>query len=255
MAIRENNQTRDIAAPVVIVAAIRSGGTFLAHCLSNHTSIFCDRGEPLHYRSVWCNALHPNRRHLLAALLNQTGYQVSMCKLTYMQALHRDIWPWLEAHRPRVIWLRRENHVRQAVSVLINKAARAGQLTRPQHTFAPTKPARVELAPALVLKAARGLSAVDRKAREQLRALGEMHSLTYADVVGGEHMSAERLPTWTGMKLCQFLRVPYERMKCDLKRVNPYPLREMLRNWREVETAVQASEFADYLEDELAWTS
>lgn len=255
MAIRENNQMRDMATPVVIVAAIRSGGTFLAHCLSNHPQVFCDRGEPLHHRSVWCNELHPNRRHLLAVLLNQTGYYVSMCKLTYMQAFHRDIWPWLEAHRPRAIWLRRENHVRQAVSVLINKAARAGQLKRPQHTFAPTKPVSVELAPALVLKAARGLSAVDRRARKQLAKLGEAYPLTYADVVGGEHMKAERLPTWTAMKLCSWLGVRHTRLYCDLQRVNPYPLRKMLSNWAEVEMMVRESEFADCLEDELAWTS
>jgi len=44
MSIRDNDQTKGMAQGAVIIAAIRSGGTFLTHCLSSHSMIHCDRG-------------------------------------------------------------------------------------------------------------------------------------------------------------------------------------------------------------------
>lgn len=243
-----------MATGAVIVAAIRSGGTFLSHCLSNHPQVFCPRGEPLHHKSEWVQALKPDRRALLAALLNQTGYTVSMVKLTYAQALHEHIWPWLDAQQPKVIWLRRGNTIRQAVSVLINRMARAGQLKRPQHTLKEMGPVRVTFEPDVILRWARRLKEDDRRVGKRLNRMRNLYTMSYADVVGGEHMSAEELPTWTRMKLAVFLGVASDvPLGCDLKRVNPYPLREMLGNWKAVEKVVRASEFAACLEDELAW--
>lgn len=249
----ENDLTRDVARAVVIVAAVRLGGTFLAHALSNHPHIHCDRGEPLHHASVWCQALHPDRTQLLAALLNQTGYQVAMCKLTYAQAFNRAIWPWLVRRRPAMIWLRRENTLRQAVSVLINQAARAGTVKRAQHTFVATRPIQVAFPPETVLRMARGLAAADKRAEGQLAALPNVLRITYADVVGGELAAASRLPVPVTRLLCTWLSVRYARLDCELRRVNPQSLAEMLTNWHEVEVAVRDSEFAACLEDEKLW--
>lgn len=251
---RENDQTRDIATPAVIVAALRSGGTFLAHCLSNHPQVFCDRGEPLHNGSVWCSTLHPSRKALLSALLNQTGYRVSMCKLTYGQAFMREIWPFLLERQPKVIWLRRENAVRQAISVLINREARRGKIKRPQHTFSAARPGgRVTLDAEAVLKTARGLRRHDGNAGKRLRKLNDVLRLSYSELTGGEHASADRLPGRTVARICAFLGVMDWPMGSDLKRVNPYPLRDTLVNWRSVVQAVRDSEFASCLEDEQAW--
>ena len=245
----ENDPTQNMATPVVIVAAIRSGGTFLAHCLSNHPQIYCDRGEPLHHRSVWCATTKIRRQQLLAVLTNQTGYAASACKLTYMQAFDAEVWGWLEKQQPRVIWLRRGNAVRQAVSVLLNQAARRGELKLPQHSFEPVAGVRVTLSPGLVVKAARGLTAQDERAWARLAGLPEVLKLTYADVTGGE--SAERLPVQTARRVCNYLGVRYEPMGCDLVRVNPLPLREIIGNWKAVRSALMQSEFAADVEDEL----
>lgn len=236
----------------MLVAAVRSGGTFLAHCLSNHSQIFCDRGEPLHHGNVWREAGAGWRRRLLAILLNQTGYRVSMCKLTYTQALHREIWPWLVERQPLVIWLRRENVVRQAVSALINRQARGGRVKRPQHSFTEVKRIRVELDPEAILKQARGLAARDKRAGRMLGGrMKRLCRLTYAEVVGGEMCEATRLPLETTKGVCGFLGVDYELLRCELKRVNPGPLREMLtlKAWRAVEKAIRKSEFEELLGD------
>lgn len=251
---RENDQTQNMARAAVVVAAVRSGGTFLTHALSSHPYIFCDRGEPLHHKSAWVKSLRPDRIQLLEALTNQTGYRVSAVKLTYTQALHRDIWPWLVAKQPLVIHLTRENLIRQAVSMLINKQSRAGNIKRPQHTFEDTRPVQVELAPALVLKAARTLRAQDRRAAKMLKGrIQAVMPLTYAQVVGGEGESAEWMPTGTARQVCKFLGVYYHRLHCDLRRVNAQPLRALLSNWRQVEAAVRGSELAACLEDERIW--
>jgi len=69
-------------------------------------------------------------------------------------------------------------------------------------------------------------------------------------VVGGEDARAERLPLATTKRVCAFLGVDYELLRCELKRVNPFPLHEMIGNWRDVRKAIKESEFADLLEAE-----
>jgi len=251
VSIRDNDQTKDIATPAVIVAAIRSGGTFLTHCLSNHTQIFCDRGEPLHHLSVWTRTLKRDRRKILAVLLNQSGYRVSMCRLTYIQAFEADIWEWLIKQQPRVIWLYRENVLRQAISVHLNQLTRREQtLKRPAHTFKAARPVSVEIKPALFLKYCRGLAEQNRQAGERLQALKASTIITYDELVGGEGATASQLAHAPTVRLCQFLEVRYEPLACDLMRVNPYPLSQLITNWAEVEKAVSQSEFARFLEAE-----
>jgi hypothetical protein len=247
--IRDNDQTKNVAQPAVIVAAIRSGGTFLTHCLSNHSQIACDRGEPIHHLSVWCRMLKRDRRKILAVLLNQTGYMVSMCRLTYIQAFNEDIWAWLIRQQPWVIWLYRENILRQAISVHLNRLVRdKGQFKRPAHTFKQVGPVSVEVAPAHFLKMCRGLDERNRWAEKRLTAMRRVERLTYAEVVGGEMAVANQLPTETTKKICNFLGVRYEPLGCDLRRVNPYPLSELIGNWADVERAIKGSEFAELLE-------
>lgn len=246
-----NDETLNIARPAVIIAAIRSGGTFLTHCLSNHSQIFCDRGEPLHHLSVWCTTITQHRRRLLTALLNQTGYQVSMVRLTYIQALETNIYNWLVEKQPRVIWLYRENLLRQALSVHINlMVRRAGTIDRPQHTFRDVRPVQIAVEPGLFVKYLRGLQEQNLRMKKALDKFERVYPLTYAQVVGGESNTAYQLPMETANPLCKFLDVRCEMMSCDLRPVNPYPLSEMISNWKSVQVAVRQSEYAGLLETE-----
>ncbi len=49
--------------------------------------------------------------------------------------------------------------------------------------------------------------------------------------------------------------VRYQTLRCRLTRVNAQPLREMLTNWAEIETAVEDAGMGHYLKDEAAWRS
>jgi len=235
----ENDETKHIARPAVIVASIRSGGTFLAHCLSNHPQIFCDRGESLHHTSLWHSHLTTNRAKVLFCLTHMHGYQVSMVKLLYQQAFLVEVWDYIR--ELPIIWLRRQNTIRQAVSVILNQMARAGKIEHPQHTFGRVESVCVNLRPERVLKSARGLLERDRKAKERFEGLNPL-ALTYEEIVG----SGSTLADGVARRICEFLSVrsPDCPLSCDLTRINPRPLAEMIRNWDEVRAAIKASEFA-----------
>lgn len=238
----ENDETKHIARPAVIIASVRSGGTFLAHCLSNHPQIFCDRGESLHYRSLWHTHLTTNRAELIYCLTHMQGWRVSMCKLTYQQAFLREVWDYIR--EVPVIWLRRENTIRQAVSVLLNQMARRGKIQRPQHTFKRVALICVDLKPEWVLKKARVLLEQDRKAEERVGPLNPL-ALTYEEIVG----PASTLADGAARRICEFLEVRYiPTLACELTRINPQPLAEMIKNWEAVRKAIEGSKFAHCLE-------
>jgi hypothetical protein len=255
MPVIDNDATKYSAQPAVIVADIRSGGTFLAHCLSNHPQIFCDRGESLHRFSVWHTHLKVHSVDLLHCLLHMQGYCISMCKLTYTQAFHDSVLNYLDKLQPRVIWLRRENVIRQAVSALLNKLARGGKIMRPQHTFESVPPARVVISSEEILQEARDLAERDLAARVKIGSFKTWLEMTYAEMIGGEQEAPDGLTEKAARRLCEFLGVRAIPLSCELKRVNPAPLSETLTNWPDVERAVRTSELAYCLKDELTWTS
>jgi len=245
---RENDLTKSIARPAVVIAGVRSGGTYLAHCLSSHPQIFCDRGESLHHNSLWFTYLKVKPEALLHCLLHMQGYHVSVVKLLYSQAFKGSTWAYLKRYRPTVLWLRRENVIRQSVSLLINRAARGGKIKRPQHTFEETGPLTIGLSADAILKQARGLRERDERAEQMLSVFPRVLKLTYAQIITPGAPGS--IPHNTTTRICQFLGVRDEPLRCDLVRVNPQPLAELIRDWEHVETELRASEFGTLLEDD-----
>jgi len=242
----ENDPTKEPLSSAVIIAGGRTGGTFLAHCLSSHPDIFCDRGEPLHHASVWHTNLTLDRVKLLYCLTHMQGYRVSMCKLLYQQAFKPEVWDYVVKTQPRVIWLTRDNTIRQAVSIILNRLAREGKIEHPAHSFDDVKPVQVELAPDQVLGMARKVAALYEYARNELTKMGAVLHITYEQVAQNDG----KLSAVVGREVCEFLDVRYRAMACDLKRVNPLPLKKIVTNWRDVSAAIKGSEFRACLEGE-----
>jgi len=145
-----------------------------------------------------------------------------------------------------VIWLRRENTIRQAVSYILNQMARRGKIQRPQHTFGRVGMICVELAPERVLCVARVLLEQDQWVRKRLKPLSPL-ALTYEEIVG----PASTLADEAGKRICAFLGVRYIALGCELTRINPQPLAEMIENWEAMRGAIEGSEFAHCLRDEV----
>lgn len=245
----ENDLTKNIARPAVIIANLRTGGTFLAHCLSNHPRIFCDRAESLHHVSIWNKTLTVKQGRLLHCLLHMHGYDVSMTKLTYAQA--NSNWNYLIKTQPLVLWLRRENVIRQAVSIILNKMAREfHKIKYPQHSFDDVEPVSVDVAPEIILKYARSLKQKDADMMNKLTEFNHCLPLTYAEITSGERRPASALDFDARGKICKFLGVYSSVLTADLKPINSRKLSETLQNWEAVRAAIDASEFVEFLEDE-----
>lgn len=241
---------KDLGRPAVIVASWRCGGTFLSECLSNHPDIFCVRGEPMHRHNIWRQSM-ATPEDVLRCVFEQRHYQVTMCKLTYTQAFHAGVWPVLTRMRPRVIWLYRENVLRQAISLIKVKLHRKGRMATPVHSTEDCPLETLAVEPRVVVEHARSLAAANEDARQRL-AGWELLELTYSQVVGGENGMAERLSPVQARRICKFLDVPYKPMAAGLRRVNPYPLSALLGNWPEVAAAVRETELARFLDEEAA---
>jgi len=224
----------------VIIANKRTGGTFLSWCLSNHPNIHCERGEILHPR-------HPMRAYMVGSnlewikmILSAQFYQVSMCKLVYDQALVPDIWNYLCEIQPHIVWLRRENLLRQAVSLYLAKFARR------IHSYADPPAEKIQIETNALIATMAGLEEYNQTMEEALGAMEHVLPVTYAEITGTDN--ASEMNETAGRRVCAFLGVSYYPMRTALKRVNPFPLCETLSNWTEIETALKDTRFSAFLD-------
>lgn len=243
-----------MARPAIIAANTRSGGTFLARCLSNHPDVFCTRREVLHSNNIWRGAMGDQFVKIVKLALSQRDYQVSMCKLTYSQLGNvESVRKHLREIQPRVVWLRRKNVLRQGISVILLKMGNNNTINRPAHTTKALPPLRVTLNPKQVCGQAHGMAKRDRRFDKRLHKwFSQMLPVTYEEITANADDSgtSTALAPRAGRKICRFLDVPYMEMPTHFVRVNPQPLSEMIENWDEVRAAVAESPVAHCLEME-----
>ncbi len=240
------------ARPAILIAHTRSGGTFLAHCLSTHPDIFCPRGEPLLPAHSWSQSLprHVPSSAILGCILNAFHYKVGMCRITYVQT-NVDVFDYLRSVEAKVILLERQNLLRCAVSQTIMNMTSRGEIEYPLHSIEIVEPPGVTLRPFAVLERCRWQAEWHTRMRESTRDL-KLHvlRLTYADVVGGEMVNADRIPLAITERLTSFLGVEQYPMLSPLRAVSPRPLCDIVTNWDELKAVIQESEFAHHLEEE-----
>ena len=238
----------------IIVAVSRGGGTFLCNCLDNHPLIGCEREDPLNFRGPWRRLLPEVRPETILELtLSRPGYRVAMCKLSYrqMRIISPEFW---HKHDVKMIHLYRENVLRVIISAILNTMAVQGQIKHPNHSFGRVKPFQMEFNVDMVLGECKRYVSNVAAMKEWLRTLGRpLLEITYKDIVGGEGKETVLMPTATADKLCDFLNVPRRILYCELKRVNGYPLSDIVTNWNELKEAIQNSEFAECLKDEAEY--
>ena len=244
--------TIKVSRPAILIAHTRSGGTFLAHCLSTHPDIFCPRGEPLLTSHSWRQSLpsHIPSSAILGCILHAFHYEVGMCRITYVQT-NTDVCDYLRSVNAKVILLERENLLRCAVSQTIMNMTSRGEIEYPLHSTQSVALPGVTLRPLAVLERCQWQSEWHANMRKTLRSL-KLHvlRLTYADVVGGEMVNADRLPLTTTERVTSFLGVEQYPLLSPLRAVAPRPLRDIVANWDELKSLIQTSEFARHLEEE-----
>ena len=251
-----NHPLLSLATPMVIVAPVRAGGTLLSHCLSNHPDIFCDRGEPLRQASGWRAFTRKNRTELLTVLASQTGYRVSGFKLTYDQAFQDDVRDWMAETQPRVLWLRRENLLRQAISQIVNRAVREGRLQRAQHSFESVEIEPIDVALDDTVRYLVHFARQNKAAAARLVGLTVL-PVTYEEITANREHSyeAQELNPEAGARICEFLGVPYAPMPTRLVRIHAGPISSLVSNWRELRVALLDAGYAAVVAGERQWTS
>lgn len=252
----DNDPTKKTAQPFLIVAGVRCGGTFLAHCLSNHPTVFCDRGESMHRHSVWRQGYTVQAPELLRVLTSQEGYHASGFRMVHSQAFSKHIWREIVNTKPRIIHLRRENVLRQAASLIFHRMVRAHKVPfHPVHTFKEVAPPdKVTIAPGLLLKSCRELVRQSNGADSRMRKAGlSVLTVEYGEMVGGEGEQSIYVELETAREICGHLGICDYPLTCELKRVHAHPLRAMIANWAEVERAIVGSEFVEHIAHEMQW--
>lgn len=241
----------DASLPCIIIGHVRSGSTFLAHCLSTHPEIHCFRSEPLEPGSIWFKKLSARGPAVLDVALSQWGYKASVCKLTLKHLTPRVRRHLKKKPKLRVIQLSRDNVLRTAVSAIIHTRFRRGVLEGNYgHNYEESPPASIIIDPTVLLTQCRRVGILQNRLRARVRSLKKPTlKLTYADLVGqdGAGVDVEFLADDASQRLCKFLRVDVRPMFSTIRRVNRHKLSAIIENWLEVRKAVSGSVFAEYL--------
>jgi len=226
--------------PFLIVASQRSGGTFLAHALSNHPQVFCDRGESLHGRGVWHRVTTMSNEQIIEAMFSQQFYHASGFKLNWPG---RD-WdglslPIIQRMSPRIILLTREDKVRQAISILYLKAGKRAHPGFSVHSDNGERPSfRVRIEPDEVLHWCGRLNGIAKVARRAIREAGlRCMEITYEQMTGSADESAECIRPDVAQQLCEFLNVDDHPLCAGLRKLSPRDLSEIVSNWDEIRQA------------------
>ena len=238
-----------MASPAVIITLQRTGGSWLAGCLSNHPNIFCTRGEPMATRSKWAGVA-PDETARLDLILSQQYYDVAMCKLINNHAFRPAVWKYLTTRTPpvKVLFLERENILNQALSHEINAGRRLGTVAgHPTHIFNKAELPPCRLDPAGVLarcedEAGRYFLAESKLAKSNLPIL----RLTYDEITGGEN--AGEIPESEGRRICSFLNVPYIPLGFSMRKVHWQPWRETVSNWKAIVDHLRGTEYEQFVE-------
>lgn len=228
----------------LIVAHQRSGGTLLCHFLSNHPQIFCPRDEPLNERSLYKTTFKAPGTKIAEAIWKTPGYPLTMFKVTYQQFV-RD----LLSSKVRVIHLYRQNVLRTIVSRLITREYRAGTFPNHRsHTVGLMEPVKLKVDVGYVIDACNKLQVSQERMKEALKDV-QFFELTYEGMTG-YHVEVNRLSPALTCRLCEFLRVKRAPLACELRRVNRYPLSQVIDNWEKLKGRMAGTVFVQYLEGE-----
>lgn len=227
----------------VIVSAQRSGGLWLAGCLSNHPDIHCPREEPFRRESIWQQKLGLNLKPmaLLDFVLSEPYYQVSMCRLTYDQAFHPDVRKYVLRRQVRMIHL-----VRGVMSTVTSTLLAKQEMAKgvPRHSFNDDVEKFVDdevldVEPGEVVRRIQHLLGQRRKFAEFYADAPQL-LVRYEELVlvGGGVLAPPE-----ARRIAEFLEVPVRRLEARNRKMHRRPLDTYYADWAAVEAAIRARDW------------
>lgn len=238
----DNDRTKGLAVPFLILAHVRTGGTFAAHALSNHPQVYCDRGETLHHLSAWRKAGIP-AKVIMKVIWSLDGYHAAGFRAIYRQAFHSLIWPVIQEVKPRIIHLTRRNITRQGVSFGYQQMVRQGKLPYyPVHSFEAGIPDPVAATPKIITAFAVRVRNEMEKARSILKNYpGQILEIAYEDMTGEE--DATHMADDVTIRIENFLGIQPVKLPVFLRKDFDLPMAKWFTNWPDIRKSLKRAGF------------
>ena len=243
--------------PFLVLAARRSGTTFLLDALASHPEVRCEKrafdvvprwrlltveDPESRYRAFRAASVRRRVEGRVRPAASVEAYAASLCethrgatrlglRLSYEQARR---WPrvlrWARARRVPVVHLVRAN----ALKTLVSRAT--SQARRVHHTREPLEPVRVRIPPRALLRRLRRLTREVAAFRRTLEGSDHLE-IVYEQLVGDPRDESQRLLSFLGVD-------PGVSLSSDYVKLNPDDLREVLSNHDEIRKALAGTPWA-----------
>ncbi len=224
----------------LIFGAGRCGSTLLVSLLSSHSHIHCDV-EILRLRCRWPKAWIYGRAARFCGKaygFKLVNYQLRELqpiedRIGFLRSLKEDGW--------RVIYLRRENRLRSAIST--TKAHMTGRFHCRGEVSSLNRD-KVTLAVDELMRYIERHEMAHAFEEELMRAVpGDLYLTYEKDLLNSE------LQQKTVNRICQLLGVPVEQVETDMIKLSSKNLLDDIANYEEVVSAIQNSRYAAFLDD------
>lgn len=224
----------------VLFAQGRTGGELLRSLINSHPDIRCDGEEVLAHRVAWPRAFVEGRCVLSKARVY--GIKVKIYQLTANQGLRdpRRFMLDLRDRGWRVIYLKRSNTLRQAISGLVAEQKGVWHHT----TTEPLNLGKVRIDPEELLQKTKEREELLLEEQRVLNGLPHL-TVTYED----DLLRAERHQD-TLDRAFQYLEVRPAPVATQYVRVTPSRLSELVANYDEVAAVLKRTQFARFLVDQ-----
>lgn len=230
------NQLREPESMFILLAYGRSGSELLRNLINSHPDIYCDGEIFLKRRAVF-----PKRYLLNRAKVAEKKIYGYKAKLPQLQLQYKDderLKAVFLTSDYKIIYLRRKNYLRQALSIMIGKQRNIWHDTS-KHPLAGNK---FQINCKNLLKMTEKIERYENREREMLQGLDYLYLNYEQDLLDSKnHQKALD-------KVYRYLGVKTVPVQTNYVRTTTDDISEFIENHREVIDTVKASKYADYLE-------
>lgn len=223
----------------VLFSSGRAGSTLLVKLLDNHSLIQCE-GEILRRKMV--NPYHYIQRCSKTSTSEVFGFKLLSYQLRELQSSIKDKRQFLQdlvADGFQIIYLERKNILRQALSVMYGYHRDQWHVKKGQSLDS----TKMKIDPVDLRDWMDGIEDLKAFEKTMLEVLPHLH------VVYEEDLSVPEQQSVTVEMVTDFLELPNEDVKSNLKRVTPKNLSSFVENVDEVIHFLGASRYHQYLEN------
>jgi LPS sulfotransferase NodH len=211
----------------IIVSNVRSGSTLLCNGLNSHPQINVPEIEPFSLNVV----KHKKQRFHAWSLLFMLRAFAN--RLDGVKIIYNDFWdykpillPYIRQHNVKLIWVQRDDFVRQALSFAIAVASSEWRRNREKTEMH----GKVTLDISHLVQHMRQFRDADTKWEKHL-AKYDPFVVKYQEMTGGNDV--KQINPTIAKKLCQFLDVDYKPLQLEMAKQNKR-YKDHIKNWANV---------------------